>query len=104
MCRRQRMHFGCQWKGHRPIALGIFKYLVLLGFLLIVAYPIFDLFFGVDDLRRPRVLGNGALFGNYLTAVYAYCLTVPMCNLIFYFFIYAVFLENYFAGSRNRKP
>ncbi len=82
------------------------KYFAFALLLTFFALPSLDLIFGLSDINNPGVAGNGLLYGDYFSAVYVYCITVPVFNLLIYCVIYARYLEGHFArrastGSRD---
>jgi hypothetical protein len=64
----------------RAESIGFWRSLIGLALFCFLAFPFAELFFGLTDIKNPGVYGNGVLYGDYLTAVYVFCLLIPFGN------------------------
>jgi hypothetical protein len=57
------------------------------------AIPGLDLILGLSDIKNPGLYDNGVFYGRNISAVYIYCLIVPMCNAFIYLLIYSRYCD-----------
>jgi hypothetical protein len=79
-------------RGKRPDRFGLKKKVLWFVLLLFLAMPSVGLVYGLD-IVHPGLFSNA----------YVDCLTVPVFNLLIYFFLYARFWESYYALSMQRN-
>jgi hypothetical protein len=86
-------------RGRRIDRFGFRRNVIFALLILFASLPTLDLIFGLSDIERPGFFENGMLYGNYFTAVFVYCLLVPIFNLFIFFLMYGRFWESYFANA-----